>query len=96
MKAVDFIPRDRDEARRYFDWVQQEFEPFDWPTRRRRKRRGMSLVQAIRTARKAGERGPVSVTLRDGTTITSESESGAATGTANPWDTVLRTHDATH
>jgi hypothetical protein len=96
--AADFVPRNRDEARAYEAFCLENFEPFDWPKakRRRKRRRRASVVAAIRQARKAGERGPVSVTLPDGTTITSESESSAVAGTANPWDTVLRTHDATH
>jgi hypothetical protein len=98
--SCDFVPRSADEARRYADWVKIHYEREDWdeiivPYRERRRR--LSVTRAIRQARKAGERGPVSVTLPDGTIITSENESSAAGGTTNPWDTVLMgTRDATH
>ena len=41
---------------------------------RRTRQRKPSIAALIRQARKAGERGPVSVTLPDGVTITSASE----------------------
>jgi len=42
--------------------------------RPKRKRRRPNVTTLIRQARKAGERGPVSVTLPDGTTVTSASD----------------------
>jgi hypothetical protein len=88
-----YVPTDRGDARAYANFVIENFDRDDWPPTKRRskRRRRASIAGVIRQARKAGERGPVSVTLPDGTVITSESESSAAAGTANPWDTVLRT-----
>jgi hypothetical protein len=74
--AADYKPKSRAEARDYYSL----FEPWDFPVKPRRKRRGMSLARTIRQARKAGERGPVRVELPDGTIVTSES-AGAVLGT---------------
>jgi hypothetical protein len=66
MKAVDYVPTSRADARAYAGFVLENFEPWDWPwdrIRRRRKRRGLSLRRVIAQARKAGV---------DATIVTSE------------------------
>jgi hypothetical protein len=71
-----------DAARRF---ILANHEPFDWPTRPRRKRRRLSLARAIRHAREAG--GELAV-APDGT-ITLRFEAGSAPlAPANEWDTV--------
>jgi hypothetical protein len=48
--------------------------PFEVETPRPKRKRKPSIATLIRQARKAGERGPISVALPDGTTITSVSD----------------------
>ena len=48
--------------------------PFEVETPRPKRKRRPSITTLIRQARKAGERGPISVALPDGTTITSAND----------------------
>jgi hypothetical protein len=75
--ACDYVPKDDHEARRYAQWVRQNFDREEWDEildKPRKKQRRQSLKRVINQARKAGERGPVSVTLPDGTIVTSVCE----------------------
>jgi hypothetical protein len=72
------------------DAPQKDAPQKDAPQRQRKP----SETTLIKRARKAGERGPVRVTLPDGRILTSERE-GIDDAAANPWDKALKKH-ATH
>jgi hypothetical protein len=98
---AEFAPKTAKERRDYAAFLIEEFDPDwgEWPwnafkRRKPRKPRKPSITTLIKRARKAGERGPVTVTLPDGTTIISEREGVEVTATTNPWDKVLT--NATH
>jgi hypothetical protein len=99
---VPYVPKTRRAALEYLDFLYANYDfPYpedcpslaDWPHLLPRQRK-VSVTALIRQARKAGERGPVTVTLPDGTTIVSEREGAEATAATNPWDKVLT--NATH
>jgi hypothetical protein len=55
MKAADYVPKNRADARAYAQFIQEEFDREDWPpTRPRRKRRSPSLARLLAHAKKIG------------------------------------------
>jgi hypothetical protein len=73
------------------DEAEAEAEP---PARRTRQRKPSNST-LIRQVRAADERGPITITMPDGRTITSEREGSDVAAAINPWDKVL-TKNATH
>jgi hypothetical protein len=88
MKAADYKTKSKADAYQYAQFVRENFEPFDWPTRPSRKRRRLSLTRAINQARKAGADVLIapdgSVTLRFSEAVVGH----VPTTPANEWDTV--------
>jgi hypothetical protein len=75
--AEDYIPKNRADALAYYEWACIHLEGEDRIKPKDRQRRKPSITTLIKRARKAGERGPVTITLPDGIVITSTSEIAA-------------------
>jgi hypothetical protein len=89
--AADYVPTSRADTRRYANFVIENFDRDDWPpTRRRRKRRRLSLARAMREGRKAG----VDVTVDADGTITLRFGETAAASTGNELDEWMAKHHA--
>jgi hypothetical protein len=69
--AADYRPKNAADRARYLDWAYENFEPWDQPFLPAPRKRRPNAAALIRRARKAGELGTISVTLPDGTTLTS-------------------------